>query len=172
MSVKQFSANYAPLEDRIVLRLNTTEGEVYSFWVSRAIAKSLSLHAQSAVEQSVAAKHSERSSKIISEFQKEGLKKQLNFEESFEGGSHSPLGTEPVLITQVTVETVQESVAIAFTLATNQILRFTLLPVQVQAFTLLIERLTQQADWKLHEPSISLDEEPAAGSSQSASQIH
>ena len=172
MSIKQFSAHYAPLEDRIVLHLNTTEGEVYSFLVTRAIAKSLSLHAQSAVEQLVAVKHSARSSKIISEFQKEGLKKQLNFEESFEGGSHSPLGTEPVLIAQVTVETVKESVAIAFTLTTNQILRFTLLAVQVQAFTLLLERLAQQADWRLHEPSISLEEEPAAGNSQPASQIH
>jgi hypothetical protein len=172
VSLKQFSAYYAPLEDRIVLHLNTTEGELYSFLVTRAITKSLSLHAQSAVEQSVAAEHTERSSKIIVEFQKEGLKKQLSFEDSFEGGSQAPLGTEPLLITQVTMEIEGESVAIALTLMTNQILRFTLLAVQVQAFTLLLERLAQQADWKLHEPSISLDEEPATENSQPASQLH
>jgi len=149
MSVKQFSANYDPLEDRILLRFNTTSGDLYQFWVTRAIAKSLNLHAQSAVEQCLATEHTERSSKIILEFQKEGLKKQLSFEESFEGGIHTPLGTEPIMITQVTMDMSGEGVVIGFILTTNQILRFTLVPLQVQVFTLLIERLVQQADWRL-----------------------
>jgi hypothetical protein len=151
MSVKQFSAHYDPLEDRILLRFNTRDGDLYQFWVTRLIAKSLNLHAQSALEQSAAAEHTERSSKIIVEFQKEGLKKQLSFQESFEGGSQMPLGSESILITQVTMEKAGESVVIAFALTTNQILRFSLLPMQVQVFTLLIERLVQQADWRLIE---------------------
>jgi hypothetical protein len=171
VSVKQFSAHYAPLEDRILLRLNTTEGDLCQFWVTRAIAKSLNRQAQSAVEQSVAAEHTERSSKIIAEFQKEGLKKQLSFEESFEGGSQTPLGTEPVLITQVTMDKAGEGVAIALTLATNQILRFTLLPMQLQALTLLIERLVLQGDWGITE-GLSLGDGAITEQSHPGTQLH
>ena len=171
MSVKQFSAHYAPLEDRILLRLNTTEGDLCQFWVTRAIAKSLNRHAQLAVEQSVAAEHAERSSKIIAEFQKESLKKQLSFQESFEGGSQTPLGTEPLLITQVQMGAAGEGVAIALTLTTNQILRFALLPMQLQALTLLIERLALQGNWGITE-ALSLGDEAAIEQCHPGTQLH
>ncbi len=158
MSVKQFSATYSSLEDRIVFGFNTTEGELYSFLLTRAMAKSLIDQAELTVEQSIGAQHNERSSKLISEFQKEGLKKQLNFEEAFEGGDKTPLGSNPILVCQVSMDLQPDTVTISLTLASNQVVGFGLLPVQLQALILLIERLANQADWKIIGPeAISID---------------
>ena len=158
MSVKQFSASYIPLEDRIALSLNTTEGELYSFLLTRAITRSWIHFSEAAIEQSIGTEHNERSTKLISEFQKEGLKKQLNFEEAFEGGDKTPLGSNPILVCQVSMGLQPDTVTISLTLASNQVVGFGLLPVQLQALILLIERLANQADWKIIGPeAISID---------------
>ena len=147
MSVKQFSAVYSPIEDRIVFGFNTTEGELYSFFLTRTIAKSLLDQSDLTVEQSLSGQHNERSSKLISEFQKEGLKKQINFEQKFDGGEITPLGKIPILVSQITLDLKTEKVVISLTLITDQLVSFQVEPVQLQALSLLIEKLANQAFW-------------------------
>jgi len=172
VSVKQFSASYIPLEDRIALSLNTTEGELYSFLLTRAITRSWIHFSEAAIEQSIGTEHNERSTKLISEFQKEGLKKQLNFEESFEGGDKAPLGSDPILVAQVQMDLQPDTVTISLTLVTNQVVGFGLPTVQLQALILLFERLASKADWKIAgQEVISIDSSSTAAISPS-SQLH
>lgn len=149
MSVKQFSAIYSPLEDRIIFSFNTTEGDLYSIVLTRAITASLLDHGEVVVEQSLASQHNERSSKLISAFQKEGLKKQINFAEAFEGGDVTPLGKDPILVAKVALDLKPNTVGVSLTLVNNQVIGFQIAAVQLQALSLLLERLARQANWKI-----------------------
>ena len=171
MSVKQFSASYVAIEDRIVLSLNTTEGELFFFILTRAVTCALLNQAEMAVEQSLASQHSVRSSKVISEFQKEGLKKQINFQENFEGGTITPLGKDPILVCQVTLDVKPELISIGLTLLSNQVVGFALPPVQLQAFCLLLERLARQAHWGFG-TEVQASSSIALGTSAKAPQLH
>ena len=39
--INQFSANYNPIEDRILFRFNTTDLKEFRFWFSRRVASKL-----------------------------------------------------------------------------------------------------------------------------------
>jgi len=172
MSVKQFSAVYCPIEDRIAFSFNTTEGELYSFILTRALSKSLLEQIELTVEQSFASQHNERSSKLLQEFQKDGLKKQINFEESFDGGATSPLGADPLLVSHVQLDLKPELVSISLTLVSNQVVGFSVLPVQLQALTLLIEKLARQAQWQIMADEPSAAEAVTVALVSPSSQLH
>jgi hypothetical protein len=172
MSVKQFSAVYSPLEDRILFGFNTSENELFQFWLTRAIAKSVIDQSDVIAERSLTDQHSERSSKLIAEFQKEGLKKQLSFEESFEGGEKSPLGDDPILVAQAQFKLEGEEVAISLTLASNQAVGFSLLVGQLQAVALLIEKLAEQAQWQITGDIVANLESGVSAVVAASSQVH
>ena len=154
VGIKQFSAHWSSLEDRIFFSFNTEEGELFQFWLTRAMSQFLLDRSQLTVEQELSIQHSERSSKLISEFQKEGLKKQIHFDETFEGGQTTPLGDDPILVVAINLELAKEGVQVALTLASNQVVRFPLTSTQLQALILLVERLASQAQWKLAEEEV------------------
>lgn len=128
---------------------NTTEGELYCFLLTRAITKSILDQSDLTVEMSLSIQHNERSSKLISEFQREGLKKQVNFEEKFEGGQITPLGDTPSLVSQAVLALKSENISISLTLVTGQVVGFHVGLVQLQALSLLLEKLSHQAHWQI-----------------------
>ena len=172
MSVKQFSAVYSQLEDRILFGFNTSEGELFQFWLTRALAKSCIDQCDLIVERSFGAQHNERSSKLISEFQKEGLKKQLNFEETFEGGDTSPLGDAPILVAGASLELKDDTVTISLTLASNQVVGFGLPVMQLQPLSLLIEKLAGQANWQIGPDTPTNVETLLSGPHNPSPQVH
>jgi hypothetical protein len=149
MSIKQFSGYWASQEDRVVLKLNTTENHLFGFLFTRAMVRNFLEQSQLIVEQELSREHSERSSKIIQEFQKEHLKKQLSFEDTFEGGTELPLGDIPLLIVSIDTKMQNRSIAIALVLANNQVASFEIPFEQLQALMLLFEELANQASWNL-----------------------
>ena len=160
MSVKQFSALYSQIEDRIFFSFNTSEGDLYQFLFTRGISKLLISQCASVAERSLGEQHGERSSKLISEFQKEGLKKHLSFDDHFEGGQKAPLGGEPILVSHIQLDLQGDVVHISLTLASNLVVGFELPVFQVQALCLLIEKLAKQAHWQIiTDEMLSLGEE-------------
>jgi hypothetical protein len=173
MGIKQLSAHWSGIEDRIFFSFNTEEGELFQFWITRAIARAILDRSQLVVEQELSNQHNERASKLISEFQKEGLKKQINFEETFEGGQSNPLGVEPILIATFEMRLEEDGVLIALTLVSNQVVRFRLIGAQLQALSLLIERLAVQAQWGIGEQEIvEIEAGQSALASNPSSQLH
>jgi hypothetical protein len=149
MGVKQFNAQFLPVEDRIVFNFNTEEGQLYSFLLTRAISRLFINQSELFLQRAIGAEHSERSSKIISEFQKDGLKKQLDFKDTFEGGQIFPIGKEPILVSLVQIELNDNAVRISLSLVSNQVVAFGLPILQLQALVLLLEKLTLQANWQI-----------------------
>jgi len=169
VSVKQFSASYSAYEDRILLSMNTTEKTIFHFLLTRACCQALLAQIDQVVGEHLMVEHSLRTSQIIGELQKEGLKKQLNFLEAFEGGDQAPLGEGPILVTQTHIEMHNEQALVALTLVNLQLVRFGLNTLQLQALALLLERLAHQAKWALNYvglPAIVDTAERAIGAQQ------
>lgn len=171
VSVKQLSGSYSALEDRICLSLNTTERTLFHFLLTRACCRALMDQVDQLVGEQLLNEHSPRSSQIIGEFQKESLKKQLNFQEVFEGGDRTPLGQAPILVTHAKIEMGVKQGIVALTLSNSQLVRFSLNTLQLQALALLIERLAHQAQWALNDGGALVIVEPADGAT-GAQQLH
>ena len=149
MAIKQFNAGWSKKEDRIVLNLNTNEGELYRFWITRFIATHILEGAQSMIQKDLEVKHNPRASQVIQEFQKDAIKKQLDFNEEFEGGEKKPLGNDPVLVIGLNLSLKKNMVTVGFQLITKQTASFDLAPTQLQPLVILLENLAAQANWKL-----------------------
>ncbi|MBJ7380822.1 MAG: hypothetical protein JHC80_08720 [Polynucleobacter sp.] len=149
MAIKQLNASWSKKEDRIVLSFNTTGDELFRFWITRFIAKHIIEGAQSMVQKGLETHHSPRTSQVIQEFQKDAIKKQIDFEEEFEGGKKSPLGNDPILVIGLNMVLKKKSINIGFKLVTNQTASFDLAINQLQPLVVLIEKLAQKAEWAI-----------------------
>jgi hypothetical protein len=149
MAIKQFNAGWSKKEDRITLSLNTSEGEVFRFWITRFIAKHLLQGSQSMIQANLETKHNARASQVIQEFQKDAVKEQLNLHESFEGGDKTPLGDEPVLVIGLNLQSNNKAVTIGLQLDIGKTATFELPLGQLQPLIVLLEKLAADADWQL-----------------------
>lgn len=149
MAIKQFNAGWSKKEDRISLNLNTSEGAVYRFWITRFITMHILEGAQSMIQKDLEVKHNPRASQVIQEFQKDAIKKQLDFTEEFEGGEKKPLGDDPILVIGLNLSLKNNMVTVGFRLITKQTASFDLTPSQLQPLIILLENLAVQANWKL-----------------------
>lgn len=150
MAIKQFNAGWSKKEDRIFLNLNTTEGEVFRFWITRFITKHLLQGSHTLIQANLETKHNARASQVIQEFQKDAVKQQLNLHESFEGGDKTPLGDEPVLVIGLNLQASNQSVTIGLQLAINKTATFDLPLGQLQPLIVLLEKIAVDADWQLN----------------------
>jgi hypothetical protein len=149
MAIKQFNAGWSKVEDRITLSLNTSEGELYRFWITRFIAMHILEGVQSIIQKDLEIKHNARASQVIHEFQKDAIKKQLDFTEEFQGGGITPLGDNPVLVIGLNLSLKNNLVTVGLQLVTKQTASFDLAPGQLQSLLILLENLVSQANWKL-----------------------
>jgi hypothetical protein len=149
MSIKQFNAGWSKKEDRITLNINTSEGELFRFWITRFIAKHLLEGAQTLIQSGLETKHNPRASQVIQEFQKDAVKQQLNLNETFEGGDKKPLGDDPILVIGLTLNLNNEKVKVRLQLDNGKTASFDLLLSQLQPLVVLLEKLSITADWQL-----------------------
>lgn len=172
MGVKQFNAQYSLVEDRIVFSFNTQESQLYSFLLTRAMTQSFFDQCDLYLSQSLIAVHCERTSKIISEFQKNELKKHLDFKDTFQGGQTFPIGREPILVSIVRIELEDNHLRISLTLVNNQVVAFGLPSLQLQALTLLLEKLAYQANWQICEVPLNATNDQIMSISNTSDSLH
>ena len=149
MSVKQCNATWSQVEDRIVLNISTQENELYSFWLTRNIAKHLIYGSQEVLKKQLEKTHNARASAVIQEFQKDSLKSTINFQEKFDGAANTPLGKDPLLVTGLNMSSKGDTFDIGLILANQKRVNVPLPSNMVNALVLLIEQLTQRAQWNL-----------------------
>lgn len=105
--INQIQIRYAPIEDRIVLRLNTEDLSEFRFWITRRFAKLLSvsllrlLHSSEDIQE-----HKEEEvQKAVMSFQHEEALSQADFAKSFQAQPKNlPLGNAPILLSKLTVK--------------------------------------------------------------------
>jgi hypothetical protein len=116
MNIHQVSVNYAPEQDRLLIRINGREGGELRAWLTRRLALALwPVLSQTAVAQMTklagpaapAASLDEQRGQLLDAFQKEALLRTGDFETPYEDRRGQPadaaLGPEPLLLTEVKV---------------------------------------------------------------------
>jgi hypothetical protein len=111
MQIHQMSVTYLPEQDRILMRVNTTEGEEMRMWLTRRLmvglwpllSKLLTEHLLKleSAGASLAGANPELK-KMLAEFRKEEFLQHADFDTPYqEGQQRQPLGEEPLLVTDV-----------------------------------------------------------------------
>lgn len=103
-AIKQLQLSYSADEDRILLRVNTTSGDEFRFWLTRrfSILMIEALEAHRAVDPDVSAQTNEAARQAIQEFKREEATSQGNFQEEFTQSENFPLGDVPILAHKLT----------------------------------------------------------------------
>ena len=111
MQIHQMSVTYLPEQDRILMRVNTTEGEETRMWLTRRLmvglwpllSKLLTDHLLKleSAGASLAGANPELK-KMLADFRKEEFLQHADFDTPYqEGQTRQPLGEEPLLVTDV-----------------------------------------------------------------------
>jgi hypothetical protein len=111
MHIHQMSVTYLPEHDRILVRVNTTEGEEMRLWLTRRLmaglwpllTKMLTAHLLKLESAGASLQASDEAlRKMLADFRKEEFLQHADFETPFqEGQTRLPLGEEPLLVTDV-----------------------------------------------------------------------
>lgn len=110
MDIHQLSISYVREQDRILLRINTSEGEELRLWLTQRLLKGLLPHLGHATADLDAsctplADQSEASKQLLTEFKKEETLKAADFSTPYKADAVTlPLGAEPLLVTEVTMK--------------------------------------------------------------------
>jgi hypothetical protein len=105
MAIHQIQVRYDKLEDRILLRLSTTDECEFRFWLTRRFVKRLWGMVVKMLEQDAAVRQyaDEDTRRAVMDFQQEGYSGQGDFSRDFESRPYKmPLGEQPVLLAKGT----------------------------------------------------------------------
>ena len=155
MALKQFSGQYLPDVDRILLRISTEQGDEYRFYITRRIAQ---LMLENHQEKSLALLAKNTSPNVKNEvlaFKQEVVRQNTNWKQPFESSAQLPLGEKPKLVYAVKYafkhQAKEMQVMMHFTFRDTGKLTVNLTQSSLTALQLLIEQLQEQAKWGLVE---------------------
>ncbi|MBT4160166.1 MAG: hypothetical protein HOC70_03100 [Gammaproteobacteria bacterium] len=98
-AISQLQMSYSPEEDRILLRVNTDNGEEFRFWLTRRFSQLLvqALAAHRAVDPDVSTQATPVAKQAVQTFKQEAAQEKGDFEQEFRQSESFPLGDKPVL---------------------------------------------------------------------------
>jgi len=102
--LQQLQVTYAPQEDRILLRVNTTEREEFRFWLTRRLVLRLlpGLTRSLARQPDIGAHPDPEARREVYRFRREQALARADFKTTYqEGAEQFPLGEQPVLVTGI-----------------------------------------------------------------------
>lgn len=105
--INQIQIRYAPIEDRIVLRLNTEDSSEFRFWITRRYAKILAVSLLKLLRSAgdIQNHTEEQVQQAVMSFQHEEAIAKADFAKTFQAQPKSlPLGNVPILLSKFTVK--------------------------------------------------------------------
>ena len=105
--INQIQIRYTPIEDRIVLRMNTEDSSEFRFWITRRYAKILAGSLLKLLQSSedIQEHKEEQVQKAVMSFQHEEAISKADFAKNFQAQPKSmPLGNVPILLSKLTVK--------------------------------------------------------------------
>jgi hypothetical protein len=153
MSIKQFNGEWVAREDRVRFRFNTSEGEDYSFWLTRRIVQGLIAGTQHTAVKTLEKAHAPVVAQAVQAFQQQAVAQQANFQKDYEAAPQKPLGEEPLLVIGLVISQQDEQTSVEFQLSTGQSAHIQMSLHVVQIMVTLLNKLQETAQWGvgLHE---------------------
>ena len=156
--INQFSANYNPIEDRILFRFNTTDLKEFRFWFSRRVASKLlkvmpegtqeGTEIVQELKQQTEQKQEKPQSKLAAEEKKEAsTSTPAKTVPKFVSGNDFPTGETPTLLADVNFELEGATYKCSFVLVTKKTVTVRINPDLMLKVHSLISLMTQNAGW-------------------------
>lgn len=102
--ISQIQMSFIPLEDRILLRLNTIDSQGFSFLMTRRYVKLLwpVLLKMLTNDQQVTVQKSEQAKKEVLSFQHQKAAQQMDYSQEYQNETaKKPLGSDPILLSRI-----------------------------------------------------------------------
>jgi hypothetical protein len=165
MSIQQFNGEWVAKEDRMLIRINTSNDEEFRFWFTRLILKNLLQGAHQVRMKALEQTHAPEVAQVLEAFQQQTVAQQVKFEKNFKEGAQKPLGEEPALVTGITLQADAQHIQVALQLANGKNLRLNLQPHVWHRMAVLLHKLQDNAQWGIAqaEPPTHLVSEPKPG---------
>lgn len=150
-AISQLQMSYSAPEDRILLRLNTDDGDEFRFWLTRRFAGLLkqALQAHCAADPDISAQPSEAGRQAVQAFKQEAAASGSNFSDPFRPSSSFPLGEAPVLAYKLTYKVAGDLLRLAIEPRTGQGIRLELNPQLNFNVTRLLRSASETGGWRL-----------------------
>lgn len=148
----QFSVNYLPVEDRLLMRGRFADGVEVRLLLTRRIVQGLVTIADKLAAALVKDQYADAHlSEEVAEFAREGAVEQADYTQSFRAGEpHPELGAAPRLVTAVAVTPLPEDqVALALTLDDGHKMNLQLRSDHLWGLVHLVQQQGQAAEWDL-----------------------
>lgn len=155
--IHQLNATFMTAEDRILLRLNTTNKEEFRIWLTRRVMRVLARELGSAERRLLGLENPDNGyvapgARAIQEFRREASTSDVDFGERFmEGSAGFPFGSEPVLATACEVRLQEGRAAIALALNNKRTLNFMLDVRGLHGTLAMLQKAAARSDWDLGE---------------------
>lgn len=154
MGIRQFSGRYLQGEDRLLFRLNTTDGLEYRFLLTRNVTRKLIAGNRKQLSGLVNLQHPGSAADAVVRFKQEALRQQTDLARPFAPAAQQPLGEQPVLVLDAShaldVKAASPRVVLQLKLASRQDAVFHLPQETLERMQLLLDQLQQRAAWDLH----------------------
>ena len=110
-AIKQLQLSYSAEEDRVLLRVNTSNNEEFRFWLTRRFCGILSQALQShrASDPDVATQPTEVARQVVQSFKRDAANSTGNFKDDFTESETFPLGDAPMLAFKLSYRIENES---------------------------------------------------------------
>lgn len=163
----QLNGIYYPQEDRIMLRIKTSDQSEYRFWMTRLITlkilstiEKISMQNISANSQSKALPQSVI--ETIDDMQQKSIKNQTNLNLPYQGATELPLGGDPLLVTEVSFLTSEPSqITINLTLKNTKSIKFEFNMPALARVRVLLHQLSEKGRWTLNATQEKFQENPS-----------
>ena len=149
MSIRQLNATYSKEEDRVLFRFTTVANEEFRLWLTRArVAQILALGTRAAEVKLEREDHIPSQAKAIAEFRQQAVQQNTPFTE-FEPAAQLPLGEVPPLVLEIQMSIENELFALQMKLSGGKTLTMRLTEDLLGKLRVLLEKITQSANWGL-----------------------
>lgn len=150
--IKQVQITFVPVEDRLLLRLNTTAREEFRFWITRRYARLLwpLLERALAADPVVAAQTGPAERRTVLSFRQQQALSKADFTHPFEAGhSRLPLGEQPVLLARAQLRNSAPTPVLALHPERGAGIDLALDSELLHSFARLLGETMQRAQWEL-----------------------
>ena len=148
----QINLGFSPEEDRLLLRISTTEKTEYRLWLTRRYVKLLWKLLMNSVESlpDVRAQAAPETREAVKSFQREEARQSANYSKKFESsGAKRPLGDAAVLLTGVRASPGRKGTQLTLQTKEGRAINLSLEKKLLYSLCDLLISSTDQAEWDL-----------------------
>lgn len=157
MKLQQLNGTYYPEEDRILLRIKTSENAEYRLWLTRLILKKIL-----DVIEKISQKHifdsnknktlSTQTVETIDEMQQKKIQAETDLTEPYQPAATLPLGSEPKIISEIKFLIINPNIIkLRVTVKNDQLIEFDLNTYTLSKIRILLNELNKKASWGLNQ---------------------